>query len=114
MAAIDRRQFLEGTLAVSAALSGAELAVQQTAQESTDFNFLTARAVILGEKIEPVGRWYLQNKKYQDHPHAKIAKGDCARFLVQEAIHPTINRQAVVVGGFHGMPMEATQTAASG
>jgi hypothetical protein len=84
-------------------LSGAELAVQLGGLENDRLDFLIARSVILGEKTRPNHRWYVQNKKYHDHPRKKMAKMDCARFMVEEAIRPTMHRAAVVVGG---MPAE--------
>jgi hypothetical protein len=81
-------------------LSGAELAIQQGAQTNEDFNFLIVRSVILDETTRPVGGWYVQVAKHKDHPPClDLAKMDCARFMVEEAITPSIRRRAVVLGG---------------
>jgi hypothetical protein len=81
-------------------LSGAELAIQQGAQTNKEFDFLIVRSVILDETTIPVGGWYIQVAKHKDHPPClDLAKMDCARFMVEEAIFPSIRRRAVVVGG---------------
>jgi len=79
-------------------LSGAELAVRKAEQQSSNLDFLIARPVLLPETTAPAGSWYLQKNKYEDHPDVDLAKMDCARFMVQECIHCTISRKAVVVG----------------
>jgi hypothetical protein len=90
-------------------LSGAELAISIGAQTDEGFNFLIVRSVILGETAKPVGGWYCQSAKHKDHPPcADFAKMDCARFMVQEAVDPSIRRRAVVVGG---VPAAAPTTA---
>jgi hypothetical protein len=81
-------------------LSGAELAIQQGAMTNKEFNFLIVRSTLLEETTTPVGGWYVQVAKHKDHPPCpEFAKMDCARFMVQEAITPSIRRRAVVVGG---------------
>jgi hypothetical protein len=81
-------------------LSGAELAIQQGAHANEEFNFLIVRSVILDETTKPVGGWYVQVAKHKDHPPClDFAKMDCARFMVEEAVIPSIHRRAVVVGG---------------
>jgi hypothetical protein len=79
-------------------LSGAELAVRQGAHTSPQLDFLIVRSVLLDETAKPVFRWYIQNAKHKDHPVNDFAKMDCARFMVQEAVCPTIRRRAIVVG----------------
>jgi hypothetical protein len=74
-------------------LSGAEKAIQRLQ------DFLIVRTVATGEKTIPEGRYHVQNKKYSDIVGITIAKMDIAQFMVQEAIAPTLTRQAVVVGG---------------
>jgi hypothetical protein len=93
-------------------LSGAELATQQGAQTNKEFNFLIVRSVILDETTIPVGGWYVQVAKHKDHPPClELAKMDCARFLVEEAIFPSIRRRAVVVGGVTApIPVSAATT----
>lgn len=80
-------------------LSGAELAVQVGAMKNDRLDFLIARSVLLSEHSRPKHTWYVQNEKYHDHPVKYISKLDCARFLLEEAIWPSLHRSAVVVGG---------------
>lgn len=93
-------------------LSGAELAIQQGARTNEEFNFLIVRSVILDETTIPVGGWYVQVAKHKDHPPClDLAKMDCARFMVEEAIIPSIRRRAVVVGGVPAsVPIQAVTT----
>lgn len=84
-------------------LSGAELAVQMGGLENDRLDFLIVRSVMLSELSRPKHTWYVQNQKYQDHPVTYMAKMDCARFIVEEALWPSLHRSAVVVGG---MPKE--------
>lgn len=87
-------------------LTGAELAIRLGSLENEKLDFLIARSVMLSEKSRPQNSWYIQNEKYQDHPVKYIAKLDCARFMVEEAVWPTLHKSAVVVGG---MPKEKKQ-----
>ena len=80
-------------------LTGAELAVQLGSLENEKLDFLIARCVMLSESSRPKNSWYIQNKKHLDYPAKYIAKLDCARFMVEEAVWPTLHRTAVVVGG---------------
>jgi len=80
-------------------LTGAELAVYQVAQTCPEWSFLIVRSVILEESTKPETAWYVQNTKYKDHPRADLAKMDCARFMVQQAVQPSLRRRAVVLGG---------------
>jgi hypothetical protein len=81
-------------------LSGAELAIQQGGHTNEEFDFLIVRSVLLDETTKPVGGWYVQVAKHKDHPPClDFSKMDCARFMVEEAIIPSIRRRAVVVGG---------------
>jgi len=52
----------------------------------------------LGEDVVPVGKWFLQKEKHKDSVGIDLAKLDCARFMVQEALNPTLHKEAVVVG----------------
>lgn len=77
-------------------LTKMERAYKATAE--ADIDYLLVRPVGLGEDIKPVNKWALQRKKYEDALHFDMAKLDCARFMVEEAINPTRHRQAVVIG----------------
>ena len=88
-------------------LSAAEMLLTNFLRESSNsltnptrnIRSLVVRAVLLNETDKPTGEWCVQQRKHHDHPTSHLAKMDCARFLVQEAIQPTIIERAVVVGG---------------
>lgn len=80
-------------------LTGAELAVQIGGIDNDKLDYLITRSVMLSENTIPINKWYIQNKKYHDHPVKYMAKMDCARFMVEEAINPSYHRAAVVIGG---------------
>lgn len=77
-------------------LTKMERLVKATTEEEIDFLFV--RPVGLGEDVKPVNGWVLQKKKYEDTLHFDMAKLDCARYMVEEAIKPTRHRGAVVIG----------------
>jgi NAD(P)H-binding len=68
------------------------------ATSETEIDYLIVRPVGLGEDIKPVNKWAIQKKKHEDALHFDMAKLDCARFMVEEAINPTRHRDAVVIG----------------
>jgi len=74
-------------------LAGAENSVSRS-----NLNFVVVRAVGLGEKVSPAGECFVQRKKFDDVVGADVAKTDVGRFLLAEAIEPTIERQAIVLG----------------
>jgi nucleoside-diphosphate-sugar epimerase len=90
-------------------LSGAEQAVRLAEQLHADLDSLVVRTVLLGEHSPPSGKWFVQHQKHGDHPDHHLAKMDCARFLVQEAVHGTLSRRAVVVGGVPKQRHEARE-----
>lgn len=63
-----------------------------------DIDYLFVRPVGIGEDVEPVNKWVLQKKKYDDTIGFNMAKLDVARYMVQEAINPTRHREAVIIG----------------
>jgi hypothetical protein len=68
------------------------------ATNANEIDYLLVRPVGLGEDVKPVNKWLLQKKKYEEVLHFDMAKLDCARYMVEEAIHPTRKREAVVIG----------------
>jgi hypothetical protein len=62
-------------------------------------DYLIVRTVLLPETIAPTGQYTVQEQKYHDHPNFYMAKMDCARFLLAQAVTPTLSGTAVVVGG---------------
>jgi hypothetical protein len=90
-------------------LTGAEKAVRAIEKQRPDLSLLLVRAVLISETAVPSGSWCVQQRKdHDDHPEDNISKMDCARFLVQEAIYPSLHRCAVTVGG---VPTNAAQAA---
>jgi len=79
-------------------LTAMERAYRATAKNEVDF--LLVRPVGIGEDVKPVNSWVLQTKKYGKDVELGInmAKLDVARYMVEEAIHPTRHRDAVVIG----------------
>jgi NAD(P)H-binding len=78
-----------------------DLTEMERACKATDANaidYLLVRPVGLGEDVKPVNKWLLQKKKYEDVLHFDMAKLDCARYMVEEAVRPTRHREAVVIG----------------
>ncbi|KAL7571742.1 hypothetical protein ACA910_002839 [Epithemia clementina (nom. ined.)] len=80
-------------------LSAAEILLNELRQRKPGMRSLVVRAVLLNETDNPTGHWYVQQQKNVDHPNCRLAKMDCACFLVQEAIQPTIVDRAIVLGG---------------
>jgi hypothetical protein len=75
-----------------------DLTLMERAFRESDRDFLFVRPSGLGEEVVPVGKWFLQKEKFKDILGINMAKLDCARFMVQEALNPTRHRDAVVVG----------------
>lgn len=81
-------------------LAGAEQVIRAHATANTDFDYLIVRSVLLRDTTIPCGSWTVQRSKCtDDHPLDDIAKMDCARFLVQQALHSSFHRCAITVGG---------------
>jgi hypothetical protein len=73
--------------------------VEDTFKTSSRINYLIVRPVGLGEEIIPQGKCAVQKEKYKDKSLGiDMAKLDCARFMVEEALNPTRHKTAVVVG----------------
>lgn len=73
--------------------------VESTFQDSQNIDYLFIRPAGLAEDVVPQGHWYVQKEKHKDTSMSiLLAKLDCARFMVEEAINPTRSKTAVVVG----------------
>jgi len=72
---------------------------EETVKSAKEVDYLIIKPLGLGEDVVPTNEWKLQKKKYEDTVDINLAKLDCARFMVQEAINPTIHNNAVVIGG---------------
>ena len=78
---------------------------------AAEMDYLLVRPVGLGDEVVPVGTWQLQREKGVDQVGGNMAKMDCARFMVQEALNPTLHRTAVVIGST--VPSEEANEATS-
>ena len=78
-------------------LRGMEQAYRDAASSPGDIDYLLIRPTGLGEEVVPVGKAYAQDKKGVNVVGLELAKMDCARYMVQEALHPT-RSGGVVVG----------------
>lgn len=65
----------------------------------SDLDYLLIRPMGLAEDLAPSNERFVQKKKHKDVVGTNIAKMDCGRFMVEEALNPTRHRTAVVVGG---------------
>jgi NAD(P)H-binding len=73
--------------------------VEDTFKTSSRINYLFVRPVGLGEDVLPQGKWAVQKEKHKDKSlDINLAKLDCARFMVEEALNPTWHKTGVVVG----------------
>ena len=70
----------------------------------SDLDYLIVQPVGIGEDVLPVGKYYLQEKD-EAAVGGNMAKMDVARFMVDEAINPTLTREGKVVGSAPGTPM---------
>lgn len=90
----------------------------ERAYTESNLDYLLVRPVGIGEVVEPVGRYYLQesgkrqvrdvfdDKVMEDEiVGGNMAKMDVARFMVKEAVEPTLHRQSQTVGAKPGTPM---------
>jgi nucleoside-diphosphate-sugar epimerase len=75
-------------------------AVEESFCSSKDIDYCIIRPVGLAEDEVPRNKWLVQTEKYKDKSlNIVMAKLDCARFMVEEAVNPTRHKRAVVVGG---------------
>lgn len=75
-------------------LSGAETALKQS-----KLNYLLVRPMGLGETQKNKGEYFIQKEKGKDKVAPVISKMDCATFVVKEALEPSYQKTAVVIGG---------------
>ena len=68
------------------------------ATDASDINYLLVRPVGLGEECVPRDEFFIQKKKFDDVLGPNMAKMDVGKFLVEEALDPTFERRAVVIG----------------
>jgi nucleoside-diphosphate-sugar epimerase len=77
--------------------------------DSNDLDYLLVRPMGLSEEQVPINEWYTQEKKGVDVLGLDFAKMDCARYMVQEALHPTRSRTSILVGPKPTSKKTATQ-----
>ena len=68
--------------------------------KESSLDYLFVRPAGLGEEVVPSGKWMLQKEKYKDPIGMNMAKLDCARYMVQEALEPTRHKSAVTIGSY--------------
>ena len=68
------------------------------ATDASDINYLLVRPVGLGEECVPRDEYFIQKKKFEDELGPNMAKSDVAKFLLEEALDPTFERRAIVIG----------------
>jgi hypothetical protein len=97
--------------------SGFDLIKMEAAYLESSLNYLFVRPVGIAEDKVPTGQYYLQQpgeKKSLDVANANIIEGivggnmakmDTGRFMVDEAIHPSLHKTSRVVGSKPGSPM---------
>lgn len=98
--------------------AGKDLSKMENAYSESNLDFLLVKPVGIGEEVVPVGHYYLQEagkKKVHDVASdtvmddevvgGNMAKMDVARFMVDEAVNPTLHKKSQVVGAKPGTPM---------
>ena len=70
----------------------------------SSLDYLIVKPVGIGEDVVPTGKYFLQEPG-EEAVGGNMAKMDVARFMVDEAIQPTIVRGSKVVGSAPGTPM---------
>lgn len=86
--------------------SGKDLKKMEDAYIQSSLDYLFVKPVGIGEEIVPTGMYYLQepgNKK--DMVGGNMGKLDAARFMIDEAVNPTLHRCSQTVGAKPGTPM---------
>ena len=69
-----------------------------------DLDYLIVRPVGIGEEREPVGEYYIQEAN-GEAVGGNMAKLDVARFMLDQAVGPSLHRTSKVVGAKPGTPM---------
>mmetsp|Transcript_23956 Transcript_23956/g.41002 ORF Transcript_23956/g.41002 Transcript_23956/m.41002 type:complete len:266 (+) Transcript_23956:137-934(+) len=85
-----------------------DLEKMENAYTASSLDYLFVRPVGIGEEVVPVGEYYLQepgNKNKEEMVGGNMAKMDVARFMVDEAVHPTLHKCSKTVGSKPGTPM---------
>lgn len=70
----------------------------------SSLDYLIVKPTGMGEDVVPAGKYFLQEPR-EECVGGNMAKMDVARFMVNEAIQPTMARGSKVVGSAPGTPM---------
>lgn len=70
----------------------------ESAVEQSTLDYAMVRPMGLSPEEPPVGRWHILESWDDGSLGITIAKKDAAAFMIEEAISPTIHRQAVTLG----------------
>jgi len=81
-----------------------DLEAMEDAYVRSSLDYLIVRPVGIGEDVVETGRYYLQVPG-EDAVGGNMAKMDAARFMIDEAVRPTLHRCSQTVGSKHGTPM---------
>ncbi|KAL3941004.1 MAG: hypothetical protein SGARI_000753 [Bacillariaceae sp.] len=74
-------------------------AMEKSYKAAGDIDYLFVRPTGISEDAVEENKWALQKEKGKDAVGMNFAKMDCARFMVQEALNPTMHKRGVVIGG---------------
>lgn len=72
--------------------------MEEIFHSSSDLDYLLIRPTGLGEEVVPCNEYFVQEEKGVDVVGLELAKLDCARYMVEEALHPTLKQTSIVVG----------------
>lgn len=61
-------------------------------------DYLIVRPVGVDPDEQPVGSWRLANARSTENIGVTVAKEDVAKFMLQEALQPSLHRQAITIG----------------
>lgn len=76
-----------------------DLNAAEEAVTSSGLDYLIVRPTGLTPTAAATGVWKLRASKADGPVDIEIPKEDCAQFMLQEALEPTLHRAAVTIGG---------------
>lgn len=85
-----------------------DLEKMEDSYTGSELDYLIVRPVGIGEDVEESGKYYLQesgSKNKDGMVGGNMAKMDVSRFMVDEALKPTLHRCSKTVGAKPGTPM---------
>eukprot|EP00970_Alexandrium_tamarense_P019838 scaffold14521_cov200-Alexandrium_tamarense.AAC.2 len=81
-----------------------DLEAMESLYKQSSLDYLLVRPVGIGEDVVPVGEYFLQEYG-EEAVGGNMAKLDVARFMVDEALSPSLHKTSKVVGSKPGSPM---------